>query len=105
MEDYMYIAAVVGFVFGILQIILFVKLWIMTNDIRKIRNKYLGEENVYSQSEIIEQSSPTNNNPIRIVGVLFTIASLMGVYYMPIWTGSVVIFVDIVLLIYAFTRK
>ena len=41
MEEYMYIAAIVGCVFGILQIILFIKLWIMTNDIRKIKNKLI----------------------------------------------------------------
>lgn len=46
----MYIAAIVGCVFGILQIILFIKLWIMTNDIRKIKNKYLGEDNGSAKS-------------------------------------------------------
>lgn len=49
MEEYIYIVAIVGFVFGILQIILFVKLWIMTDDIRKIKNKYLGCEVIEAQ--------------------------------------------------------
>lgn len=105
MESYMYIAAVVGFIFGILQIILFIKLWIMTNDIRQIKNKYLGETNVYSQTERVEQSTTINNNPIRIVSILFTLASLMGAYYVPIWIAIVIIIIDIVLLVYAFTRK
>lgn len=34
-------------VFGILQIILFFKLWIMTNDIREIRNQYINKSETY----------------------------------------------------------
>lgn len=35
---------VVMLIFGILQIILFFKVWGMTNDIKEIRNKYLKDE-------------------------------------------------------------
>ena len=35
---------VVMLIFGILQIILFFKVWGMTNDIKDIRNKYLKDE-------------------------------------------------------------
>ena len=31
-------------IFGVLQIILFFKVWGMTNDIKEIRNKYLKDE-------------------------------------------------------------
>ncbi len=105
MEDYMYIAAVVGFVFGVLQIILFIKLWIMTNDIRKIKNKYLSEDNGSVKFEITDQVKITDNTSIRIVSVLFTIASLLGAYYVPMLIGIAIVVIDVVLLIYAFTRK
>lgn len=105
MEEYMYIAAIVGFIFGVLQIILFFKLWIMTNDIRKIKNKYLGEVGNYTQPKITEQNTAASNRPIRIISVLFTLASLMGAYYMPMWIGIMVVLIDVVLLVYAFTRK
>lgn len=105
MEDMLTFTGLVVIVFGILQIILFFKIWGMTNDIREIKNKYLGKTTVYSQPEIVEQSTTTNNNPIRIVSILFTLASLMGAYYMPIWIGIAIIIIDIVLLVYAFTRK
>ena len=35
---------IVLLIFGVLQIILFFKVWGMTNDIREIRNKYLKNE-------------------------------------------------------------
>lgn len=35
---------IVGVLFAILQIMLFFKLWGMTNDIREIKNKYLNTE-------------------------------------------------------------
>ena len=56
MESYMYIVVAVGFIFGILQIILFIKLWIMTNDIRQIKNKYMEDEVVKAQSLLQKQT-------------------------------------------------
>lgn len=105
MEEYMYIAAIVGCVFGILQIILFIKLWIMTNDIRKIKNKYLSDNTQIVKSDITDQRIATDNTSIRIVSVLFTIASLLGAYYVPMLIGIAIVVIDVVLLIYAFTRK
>lgn len=35
---------IVLLVFGVLQIVLFFKIWGMTNDIREMRNKYLKDE-------------------------------------------------------------
>lgn len=35
---------IVLLIFGVLQIILFFKVWGMTNDIKEIRNKYLKDE-------------------------------------------------------------
>ena len=37
---------IVLLVFGVLQIVLFFKIWGMTNDIREMRNKYLKNDNV-----------------------------------------------------------
>lgn len=38
-------------IFGVLQIILFFKLWGMTNDIKEIRNKYLKDEDEKRRAE------------------------------------------------------
>ena len=38
-------------VFGVLQIILFFKVWGMTNDIKEIRNKYLKDEDEKRRQE------------------------------------------------------
>lgn len=100
----MYIAAAVGFIFGILQIILFVKLWIMTDDIRKIRNKYLGNEVIEVRPQYQEQVVSSNKS-MRVVSILFVLTSLLGVYFMPIWAAIIIVFIDIVLLAYVFTRK
>lgn len=105
MEEYMYIAAIVGCVLGILQIILFIKLWIMTNDIRKIKNKYLGEDNGSAKSEVMDQVKVTDDTSIRYVSILFTIASLLGVYYVPMLIGIAIVVINVILLVYAFTRK
>lgn len=43
---YLFIGIVI-IAFGILQIILFFKLWIMTNDIREIRNQYINKSETY----------------------------------------------------------
>lgn len=45
MEGMMTFVSLVVIVFGILQIILFFKLWGMTNDIKEIKEKYLNSEN------------------------------------------------------------
>lgn len=100
----MYIVAAVGFIFGILQIILFVKLWIMTDDIRKIKNKYLGNEVIEAQPQIQDQSV-SRNKSMRVVSILFVLTSLIGIYFMPMWVAIMILFVDIVLLAYVFTRK
>lgn len=43
MESTLNFASIIIIVFGILQIILFFKLWGMTNDIKEIKNKYIGK--------------------------------------------------------------
>lgn len=43
MESTFTIMSIAFIAFGILQIILFFKLWAMTNDVREIKNKYLNE--------------------------------------------------------------
>ena len=48
---------IVLLVFGVLQIVLFFKIWGMTNDIREMRNKYLKDEDVKVLEEV-------NNNPL-----------------------------------------
>lgn len=91
-------------VFGVLQIILFFKLWIMTNDIRKIKNKYLGDEVVEIQPQYQEQTN-LNNKSIRVVSILFVLTSLIGIYFMPMWVAIIIVLLDIALLAYVFTRK
>lgn len=48
------ISDIVFVIFAILQIILFFKIWGMTNDIREIKNKYLHPEDL--DNNIIEES-------------------------------------------------
>lgn len=42
---------IVLLIFGVLQIILFFKMWGMTNDIKEMRNKYLKDEDVKRRKE------------------------------------------------------
>lgn len=42
-------------VFGILQIILFFKIWGMTNDIRDVKNKYLSQKYIPTETEYINK--------------------------------------------------
>lgn len=42
---------IVLIIFGVLQIILFFKMWGMTNDIREIRDKYLKDEDERQRNE------------------------------------------------------
>lgn len=77
----------------------------MTNDIRKIKNKYLGEDNGSAKSEVMDQVKVTDDTSIRYVSILFTIASLLGVYYVPMLIGIAIVVINVILLVYAFTRK
>ncbi|MEG1865837.1 MAG: hypothetical protein RR331_03055, partial [Bacteroides sp.] len=45
MEDLLTFTGIIIIVFGILQIILFFKMWIMTNDVWKIKKHLIGCEN------------------------------------------------------------
>lgn len=45
-------------IFGLLQIILFFKVWRMTNDIKEIRNKYLKDEDEKRRQEAEHDPSP-----------------------------------------------
>ncbi len=49
---------IVLLVFGVLQIILFFKVWGMTNDIKEIRNKYLKDEDEKRKSEVDYAPTP-----------------------------------------------
>jgi hypothetical protein len=49
---------VIAIVFGILQIILFFKIWVMTDDVRDIKNKYLSGNTIKG---IIESPSQSEN--------------------------------------------
>lgn len=42
---------IVLLIFGVLQIILFFKMWGMTNDIKEMRNKYLKDEDAKRRKE------------------------------------------------------
>ena len=45
-------------IFGVLQIILFFKVWGMTNDIKEIRNKYLKDEDEKRRQEAEHDPTP-----------------------------------------------
>jgi hypothetical protein len=49
-------------VFGIFQIILFFKIWGMTDDIREIKNKYINQHNIITEKECIEKKKAAKTN-------------------------------------------
>ena len=52
-----FIFGIIILIFAILQIVLFFKIWGMTNDIREMRNKYLKDED----EKVLEE---VTNNPL-----------------------------------------
>ena len=56
---------VVMLIFGILQIILFFKVWGMTNDIKEIRNKYLKDEDEKRRQEVKYDLSPKISGGVK----------------------------------------
>ena len=56
---------VVMLIFGILQIILFFKVWGMTNDIKEIRNKYLKDEDEKRRQEVKYDPSPKISGGVK----------------------------------------
>ena len=56
---------VVMLIFGILQIILFFKVWGMTNDIKEIRNKYLKDEDEKRRQEVKYDPSPQISGGVK----------------------------------------
>lgn len=50
--------SIVLLIFGVLQIILFFKMWGMTNDIKEIRNKYLKDEDEKRRKEVEYDPTP-----------------------------------------------
>lgn len=90
--------AIILIVFGVLQIILFFKIWGMTNDVREIKNKYLSETdktieketytkpNINNNSETQKDNTPVNMSSTSIYsGVLLilivVLAIILAVYY------------------------
>ena len=53
---------IVLLVFGVLQIVLFFKIWGMTNDIREMRNKYLKDEDEKVLEEVTNNPLPSISN-------------------------------------------
>jgi len=52
-------------IFGLLQIILFFKVWGMTNDIKEIRNKYLKDEDEKRRQEAEYDPSPQISSGVK----------------------------------------
>ena len=52
-------------IFGVLQIILFFKVWRMTNDIKEIRNKYLKDEDENRRREAEYDPSPKISGGVK----------------------------------------
>lgn len=44
MDTLFIVLTIIGLIFGILQIILFFKIWGMTNDVKKIKEEFLKRE-------------------------------------------------------------
>ena len=53
---------IVLLVFGVLQIVLFFKIWGMINDIREMRNKYLKDEDEKVLEEVTNNPLPRISN-------------------------------------------
>ena len=53
---------IVLLVFGVLQIVLFFKIWGMTNDIREMRNEYLKDEDEKVLEEVTNNPLPRISN-------------------------------------------
>lgn len=78
--------AIVGIVFAVLQIILFFKLWGMTNDIREIKNKYLSlnkeVENRHIENGEVENTNTKNKGDASdvitfvIIGVFILVVAI-----------------------------
>jgi hypothetical protein len=52
-------------IFGVLQIILFFKVWGMTNDIKEIRNKYLKDEDEKRRQKAEHAPSPIISGGVK----------------------------------------
>ncbi len=52
-------------IFGVLQIILFFKVWGMTNDIKEIRNKYLKDEDEKRRQEAEYDPTPKISGGVK----------------------------------------
>jgi hypothetical protein len=70
MEDYIFcgvnnmeelnLFAIVLIIFGILQIILFFKLWIMTNDVRKLKEYFCGKTEYPNPTRTLSEQDRNN---------------------------------------------
>ena len=52
-------------IFGVLQIILFFKVWGMTNDIKEIRNKYLKDEDEKRRQKAEYDTTPKISGGVK----------------------------------------
>ena len=56
----------IGILVGVVQIILFIKIWIMTNDVREIKEKYLSSDNRKQVIPTTNVSSRFNVNDLVV---------------------------------------
>lgn len=68
MESMFNLAGIIIIVFGVLQIILFFKIWGMTNDIKEIRNKYINSTSL----QFHETNKQNNEDSFFNVGDIVT---------------------------------
>ena len=66
MESLMTFIVVILIVFGILQIILFFKIWGMTNDVRRMKDGFFGSDLEWQQRKMI-----LKNDKMKISEILF----------------------------------
>lgn len=73
MEGLTLVIGIVMLVFGILQIILFFKLWGMTNDVKSIKNHLISQLGTKTHSQISNSPSKPVPGVIKTNGVTYTV--------------------------------
>jgi hypothetical protein len=82
MDEFMIFIYIVG---GILSVILFFKVWGMTNDIRKIRRKYVDSTNIADLKHVVKDGDGQDSSDrfwlILITVIILILCGLMIAYF------------------------
>lgn len=66
MEEFMMFFSVILIIFGVLQIILFFKIWVMTNDVKELKNELISNPDQWALNKAI-----LKGDKIKIEEILF----------------------------------